>query len=341
LRYHCDARGKVAFVLGGGGQGYERYTYDAFGQPTITDWDGNVRGQSAIGNRFLFQGREWIPELGIYDFRNRMYHPRLGRFLQKDSLGFHAGDMNLFRYCGDDPVNFNDPSGERVSPAVALPLAGFALGPGTDLFVQLSSKNWDFNKVNGNEVMISGLVGVLSAGSSVFYQTAVRSIILRVALNSATSGALGGAGQAGINKSNGKPVTQNAIKSVTLNAGAGLFGGLISEIPAIQSAKAWSAASVEKRAWVISNTITAPTVEDSAFSGFLEGLALGVSNAPPIFDLSSEARPDEPLSTYFQNTGYDLFDIAARRFDLLSRQEIKFWGTYDEPNPDDANPDHY
>jgi RHS repeat-associated protein len=111
LRYHYDARGNVAFVLGGGGQGYERYTYDAFGQPTITDWDGNVRGQSAIGNRFLFQGREWIPELGIYDFRNRLYHPQLGRFLQKDPLGFDAGDMNLFRYCGDDPVNGSDPTG--------------------------------------------------------------------------------------------------------------------------------------------------------------------------------------------------------------------------------------
>jgi hypothetical protein len=40
-----------------------------------------------------------------------MYHPSLGRFLQTDPTGFDAGDMNLFRYCGDDPVDRSDPTG--------------------------------------------------------------------------------------------------------------------------------------------------------------------------------------------------------------------------------------
>ena len=55
-------------------------------------------------------GREYFPELGIYDYRNRFYHPILGRFLQSDPIGFAAGDANLFRYCGGDPVNYTDPS---------------------------------------------------------------------------------------------------------------------------------------------------------------------------------------------------------------------------------------
>jgi RHS repeat-associated protein len=59
----------------------------------------------------MFQGREWIAELGIYDYRHRMYHPGLGRFLQTDPSGFDAGDMNLFRYCADDPVDRSDPTG--------------------------------------------------------------------------------------------------------------------------------------------------------------------------------------------------------------------------------------
>ena len=54
---------------------------------------------------------QWIPELGIYDYRHRMYHPSLGRFLQTDPTGFDAGNMNLFRYCGDDPVDRSDPTG--------------------------------------------------------------------------------------------------------------------------------------------------------------------------------------------------------------------------------------
>ncbi|MEY2584042.1 MAG: hypothetical protein QOD80_68 [Verrucomicrobiota bacterium] len=110
-RVHTDMRGNVSFLLDAGGNGVERYTYDAFGQPTIHDWYGGVRSDSAYGNRFLFQGREWIPELGIYDFRFRQYQPQLGRFLQKDPLGFGGGDANLFRFCGSDPVNRKDAYG--------------------------------------------------------------------------------------------------------------------------------------------------------------------------------------------------------------------------------------
>ena len=112
----------------------EKYSYDAFGKPTITDAMGNLRSTSAVGNRFMFQGREWISELGIYDYRHRFYHPLLGRFLQSDPMGlqtegakltpeqkalygagapeaFASSEMNLFRYCGDDPVDRNDPLG--------------------------------------------------------------------------------------------------------------------------------------------------------------------------------------------------------------------------------------
>ncbi|MEY2508897.1 MAG: hypothetical protein QOH01_3226, partial [Verrucomicrobiota bacterium] len=56
-RVHTDMHGNVSFLLDAGGNGVERYTYDAFGQPTIHDWYGGVRSDSAYGNRFLFQGR--------------------------------------------------------------------------------------------------------------------------------------------------------------------------------------------------------------------------------------------------------------------------------------------
>ena len=117
LRYHLDRMGHVAFLLDLDGAVREKYTYDAFGRPTVSDWDdGNARSWSWYGNRFLFTGREWIPELGLYDYRNRFYHPLLGRFLQADPKGFDAGDMNLFRYVGDDPVDKGDPMGLAAVP---------------------------------------------------------------------------------------------------------------------------------------------------------------------------------------------------------------------------------
>ena len=128
-RYHSDRHGNVTFLLDGGGNVIERYRYDAFGKPTIFSANNTQLSTSAYGNRFMFQGREWIGELGIYDYRHRYYQPALGRFLQSDPTGFDASDMNLFRYCGDDPVDRSDPMGldyidiEFTRMSTPLPLA--------------------------------------------------------------------------------------------------------------------------------------------------------------------------------------------------------------------------
>ncbi|MGI9086412.1 MAG: RHS repeat domain-containing protein [Chthoniobacterales bacterium] len=125
LRYQYDVHGNVTALLDGGGHGLERYSYDAFGTATVTNWDGSgARPTSNYGNRFLFQGREYFPQYGIYDYRHRMYQPELGRFLQADPTGFDAGDVNLFRYCGDDPVDKGDPTGLLVSMGVAEIVGG-------------------------------------------------------------------------------------------------------------------------------------------------------------------------------------------------------------------------
>ena len=117
LRYHLDRMGNVAFLLDLDGIVREKYTYDAFGRPIVSDWDGgNARSWSWYGNRFMFTGREWIPEFGLYDYRNRFYHPLLGRFLQADPNGFDDGDMNPFRYVGDDPLGKVDPMGLAAVP---------------------------------------------------------------------------------------------------------------------------------------------------------------------------------------------------------------------------------
>jgi len=79
----------------------ERYSYDPFGMPL---------NFSSYGNVYLFAGQRYDPETGLYYMRARHYHPGIGRFLQRDPIGF-ADDVNLYRYVGNNPVNFVDPFG--------------------------------------------------------------------------------------------------------------------------------------------------------------------------------------------------------------------------------------
>jgi uncharacterized protein RhaS with RHS repeats len=41
----------------------------------------------------------------------RWYSPEIGRFLTVDPLGYAGGDINLYRFVGNNPVNFIDPLG--------------------------------------------------------------------------------------------------------------------------------------------------------------------------------------------------------------------------------------
>jgi len=113
-----DGRGNVSHVLNDSANLVEHYTYGLAGEPQVWDANNNSLTGSTIENRFMFQGRDYLKEGAIYDYRNRFYLPSLGRFIQPDPLRFAGGDANLYRYCGGDPVNGRDPFGlqEKEKP---------------------------------------------------------------------------------------------------------------------------------------------------------------------------------------------------------------------------------
>ncbi len=114
--FYQDHEGSVTHVRDNAGA-VEKYRYDAFGTPTIRAPAGALRAHSQVGsngNRFLFTGREWNDTFDIYEYRARAYHPGLGRFMSEDPKGFDAGDYNLYRYCGNDPLDRTDPMGLEV-----------------------------------------------------------------------------------------------------------------------------------------------------------------------------------------------------------------------------------
>jgi RHS repeat-associated protein len=111
--YHHDGLGSTIALTGENGELLESYRYDAFGAVTILSPSTlDPRPSTAFGNRFLFTGREWLSQVGLYDYRNRVYSAQIGRFLQTDPIRFAAGDGNLYRYVGNNPALRIDPSGK-------------------------------------------------------------------------------------------------------------------------------------------------------------------------------------------------------------------------------------
>jgi RHS repeat-associated protein len=128
--YHRDGLGSTVALSDATGQIVERYRYDVFGRVEIRSATGESLPVSLFGNRFLFTGREHLSEVGLYDYRNRVYSAELGRFLQTDPIRFTAGDGNLYRYVGNNAVNLWDPWGLASRQSRPLDFLGpIKIGP--------------------------------------------------------------------------------------------------------------------------------------------------------------------------------------------------------------------
>jgi RHS repeat-associated protein len=111
LYYYQDKLGSTTHVANASGALLESYRYDLYGTPTYFDSLNNQLSTTHYSVNDLYAGERWIPELRVYDLRNRFMSPELGRFLQPDPIGFKGDGSNLYRYCHNDPEDRIDPTG--------------------------------------------------------------------------------------------------------------------------------------------------------------------------------------------------------------------------------------
>ena len=112
LYAHLARTGNVEFLSDASGAIVERYAMDPFGTPTLFDGNGQplAPGQGS-GNALLMHGQYYSAELNLYFVGPRVYHPYLGRFIQRDPAGLMADALahrNPYVYAGNNPENFAD-----------------------------------------------------------------------------------------------------------------------------------------------------------------------------------------------------------------------------------------
>jgi RHS repeat-associated protein len=101
--YHYDGLGSTIAISDSSGQVANTYVYSP---------EGLVGAQETINNPFTYVGRFGVMAEGngLYYMRARYYDPEVGRFINKDPIGY-LGGVNLFGYSANNPINFIDPWG--------------------------------------------------------------------------------------------------------------------------------------------------------------------------------------------------------------------------------------
>jgi RHS repeat-associated protein len=102
VHYLADALGSTVALADGTGTLPTTYTYEPFGRTLSTN--------PTFPSSFQFTGRE-NDDTGLYYYRARYYSPQSHRFVTEDPLGFNSGDINLFAYVANNPINLADPFG--------------------------------------------------------------------------------------------------------------------------------------------------------------------------------------------------------------------------------------
>ena len=100
------------------------YTYDAWGKIVkINDQQPENVADDSIAriNPFRYRSYYYDTETSLYYLNSRYYDPEIGRFISADGqLNGGALGYNMFTYCENNPVCFEDPMGSSITVAAVV-----------------------------------------------------------------------------------------------------------------------------------------------------------------------------------------------------------------------------
>ena len=237
--YRKDAQGNIIAIIDSSGTVVVRYEYDAWGNHKII-------GDETLGNLnpFRYRGYYYDTETGLYYLQTRYYDPITGRFISQDGVEYadpeSINGLNLYAYCGNNPVMYVDPTGTAFLLFLFAAIVGFAVGFAGSAIVQATTNegevNWATAAIDGAFSAISSVVfmipgvgpllsGVINAGL-----TAVNMIIttgiennwqystsdwITISISSILSGFVSGFTRYSFFNQGGKAILNNAHKTIS------------------------------------------------------------------------------------------------------------------------------
>ena len=107
--YVTNLQGDVMYLVDASGNEVAAYDYDPYGKVISST------GELAEINPLRYRGYYYDIETEFYYVSSRYYDPEIGRFLNADGFIFTGQDIinyNMFSYCGNNPVNRVDHTGQ-------------------------------------------------------------------------------------------------------------------------------------------------------------------------------------------------------------------------------------
>ena len=235
--YRKNAQNDIIALLDTNGATVVKYNYDAWGKCQTTVVNSNATEIAEL-NPFRYRSYYFDTETNLYFLKTRYYDPEIGRFMTIDDISYldpeSINGLNLYAYCGNNPVMGYDPNGTWDWNSFSKKVFGIAMGIGL-LTIAVAGVILSAGAVLVPVLVGAGLgitfniigqgMGNLLNGKSFFDDLSFSSAIMAGLAGAAFATGLGGLGGAAIIgamvNSGTAALQKKSWKQITLSAAVG------------------------------------------------------------------------------------------------------------------------